>query len=340
MPVYLSPVADTTWGTRITRVSNVANRRHGYARTPGWNADGSKILLAFSSPAAILDGRTYAQLYTLSSMVGYAHWSNTNPNRIFGTFNNDNRFYAENATTGAQTVLHTFSGYTEVSLGDGEGGIDDNDRYVALMTRTSAGANGLLVYDIGTDTVVSSLNFGATRPDNAQISRKGNYVVLTWGDGTGLHQGLERYNRALTSRINLSPYGRHGDNALDAAGNEIFVACSPNVDAFSLATGAATRLLASSAFEYGHVSGRNIDRPGWVYLSAYDWGATAGRPGRDQLVAVKTDGSRTVEVFGFANHRSTTYNSQPQATVSRDGTRVLFASEWGASNVYAFIAQR
>ncbi len=185
LPVYLSPVADTTWGTRITRVSNVANRRHGYARTPGWNADGSKILLAFSSPAAILDGRTYAQLYTLSSMVGYAHWSNTNPNRIFGTFNNDNRFYAENATTGAQTVLHTFSGYTEVSLGDGEGGIDDNDRYVALMTRTSAGANGLIVYDIGTDTVVSSLNIAATRPDNAQISRKGNYVVLTWGDGTG-----------------------------------------------------------------------------------------------------------------------------------------------------------
>ncbi len=77
-----------------------------------------------------------------------------------------------------------------------------------------------------------------------------------------------------------------------------------------------------------------------MYLSAYDCGVTARQAGQDQLVAVKTDGSRTVEVFGFANHRNTTYNSQPQATVSRDGTRVLFASEWGASNVYAFIAQR
>ena len=59
------------------------------------------------------------------------------------------------------------------------------------------------------------------------------------------------------------------------------------------------------------------------------------------MVAVKTDGSGTVEVFGFTHHTDTsTYAAQPHAVPSRDGKRVLFASEWGGAGIFAYITGR
>ena len=56
---------------------------------------------------------------------------------------------------------------------------------------------------------------------------------------------------------------------------------------------------------------------------------------------MKTDGSGTVEVFAFSHHTNVgTYAMQPQAVPSPDGKRVMFASEWGSSNIYAYIASR
>jgi len=57
-----------------------------------------------------------------------------------------------------------------------------------------------------------------------------------------------------------------------------------------------------------------------------------------EVVAVKTDGSGTVRVYAFAHHRDLVYEHMPFAVPSRDGTRVLFASEWGGSQVFAYVA--
>jgi hypothetical protein len=336
-PGYLAPVTDPTWGTTVTRVSSTAGVRQAYARISVWNSDQTRILLGYTYPGRMLDGTTYADLGSFSQ-IDHAIWSNTDPNKLFGPW--ANVLYSQNATTGALTALHTFSGYTSIDMGGGDGAIDDTDTYVALIGSTGS-AYHLITYNIAANTIVADIPI-AGNPGATQISRKGNYVVLNWGDGTGVNQGLERYTRDLTSRIQLSPYARHGDNALDAAGNEIFVTCSPDVSSYRLSSGAKTLLLSGpNAFEYGHVSGRNINRPGWAYLSVYDTVTPAGRPGNDQVVAVKTDGSGTVEVFAFANNRTngSPYAGQPQAVPSRDGTRVLFASEWGGTGIYAYVAQ-
>jgi len=107
-----------------------------------------------------------------------------------------------------------------------------------------------------------------------------------------------------------------------------------------LDNGARTYLLpsADSVWGYSHVSFRNTARPGWVYVSHYN--PPSANPGSDQVVAVKTDGSGTVEVFASAHHAATSYESQPQAVPNRDGTRVLFASEWAGSAgpIYAYVA--
>lgn len=75
-----------------------------------------------------------------------------------------------------------------------------------------------------------------------------------------------------------------------------------------------------------HVSTRNLDRPGWAYVSYY---RKPGRRFHDEVVAVRLDGSGEVE--RIAHLRSTTkgcYRCEPHAVPSRDGRFVMFASTW------------
>jgi hypothetical protein len=336
-PGYLASVLDPTLGTSTTRISSTSGVRQAYSRLSAWNSNGSKILLSFSYPGRMLDGRTYADLGSFSQIAN-AIWSNVDPNKIYGAdaAGNGNRLYSQNATSGALTVLYSFAGYSYVTIGDGEGGVSDDDRYIALFGYPASGGKHIIVFDLIARTVVADVA-APSGTDNAQISRKGNYVVVVGAT-------TRRYTRNLSSYITLYAYGNHGDNALDASGNEIYVSNSTGagVKSFRLSDGAATTLIPEgSAFGYGHTSGRNLDRPGWIYLSVYDNSVTAGRPGRDQVVAVKTDGSGTVEVFGFTHHTdTTTYSMQPHAVPSPDGRHVLFASEWGTSGVTAFVVGR
>ncbi len=335
-PAYLASVLDPALSTTTTRISSSSGIRHAYSRISAWNSDGSKILLGFSYPGRMLDGRTYRDLGAFHQISG-AIWSNTNPNKLFGVDaqGNGNRLYSQNATSGALTVLRAFSSFRFITIGDGEGGVSDDDRFIVLLGYPASGGKHIVVYDLVAKSVVAD-RVAPSGTDNAQISRKGNYVVVVGAT-------TRRYTRNLASSIQLYPYGHHGDNALDASGTEIFVANNaPGVKSFRLSDGKATLLLGgTTAFEYGHVSGRSIHRPGWVYLSVYDNSATAGRPGRDQVVALKTDGSGTVEVFGFSHHTNTSnYAMQPHAVPSPDGRHVIFASEWGSTGVYAFVAGR
>ncbi len=309
-PGYLESLVEA--GVRITRISTGA--RHSYARIQPWNSDGSRLLLSFTPvDGRMLDGRTYADLGPFVP-VPFAMWSNTDPNLIFGARGND--LVRQDATTGAVTTVHAFAG--PVSIGNYEGGISDDDRYVCL----TAGGR-LIVWDLVANAPAGDI--AAPPMDSAQISRLGNFVVVVGGD-------TRVYPRDLSSSRVLYPFANHGDNAI-VGGREAFVANNaPNVVSFDLATGAGTTLLTGSAFEYGHVSGRGP----LPILSNYDTALTAGRPGHDQIVAVKRDGM--VVPFGFAHLTRADYAGQPHAVASRDGKRVLFASDWGGS-VNAYVSE-
>lgn len=347
LPGYLSPIIDATWGTQITRVSNVNGRRHAYATIPAWNSDQSKILLGYTYPGRMIDGSTYADIGSFSQINGFV-WSNTNNNKGYGWASGSGLggtiFYSQNATSGALTTLRDFAGdgYSAISIGAYEGGISDDDTKVALLA-TITTHTWLLIYNIATNTILATKDLGTGSIDNCKISRTGAYVVVV-ASALG---GTRAYPASLVgSGTLLTSSANHGDTALDANGNDIFVACSTGVgvQSYLLSSGAGTQLLPEgTAYGYGHVSGRNTTLPGWIYLSSYDSVTTAGRRGVDQLIAVKTDGSQLVRVYGYANNRTdgSTYNAQPHAVTSRDGTRVLFASCWGTNpaTVYAFIAE-
>jgi hypothetical protein len=75
-----------------------------------------------------------------------------------------------------------------------------------------------------------------------------------------------------------------------------------------------------------HVSTRNVGRPGWAYVGYF------GGPGKrfdDEIVAVKLDGSGTIERLGHKRSRTPgCYRCESHPVPSPDGRRVLFASNW------------
>jgi hypothetical protein len=79
-----------------------------------------------------------------------------------------------------------------------------------------------------------------------------------------------------------------------------------------------------------HVSARNLDRPGWIYVSY--WPDSGGMRFRDEIIAVRLDGG-AVERYTHQHSLShgplvDWYRAEPHAVPSRDGRRVLWASNW------------
>jgi len=84
----------------------------------------------------------------------------------------------------------------------------------------------------------------------------------------------------------------------------------------------------NEAYPY-HVSTRNYDRPGWVYVSYWPG---PGRRFNDEIVAVKLDGSGAVERYAHTRtETSGCYRCEAHAVPARDGKRVLWASNWMAN---------
>src|SRR5690606_34249028 len=138
---------------RITDSSLGSGRmfRHDYPMRQPWNADGSRLLLV-NSPVNLLDGKTFAPMGNLP-LPGDAIWSNHDPDVIYGV--SGNSFVKLDVSSRKQTTLRTFSGYSDIEIGGGEGNSSDDDRYTALIGVRSGGVD-VLVYDIANDRVVST----------------------------------------------------------------------------------------------------------------------------------------------------------------------------------------
>ena len=97
---------------------------------------------------------------------------------------------------------------------------------------------------------------------------------------------------------------------------------------------------------FSHVSARNTGRPGWAYASYF---RAPGKRFNGEIVAVKLDGSGEFEEW--AHYHGLTpgcYRCEAHPVPSRDGKRVLFASNWATdcgdscgavADVKAYVAQ-
>ncbi len=78
-----------------------------------------------------------------------------------------------------------------------------------------------------------------------------------------------------------------------------------------------------------HISARNINRPGWVFVG---YQPASGKRFNDEIVALKMDGTGAVERLAHKHSVfSGCYRCESHSVPSLDGRRVVFASNWAAS---------
>lgn len=325
-PNYLSPIIDPNFNTKITRITDPSayggstTIRHTYSKIAAWNRDGTKIMMG----KYILDGKNYTVIKQITSLTGEYRWSNTDPNKIY-VIEGTGAFKIWDVNSVTSTTIRTFSGYEEVRMGPWEGNLSNDDGMVVLSGRNGTDYTAI-VFNIKTNTIISTKTFPGKWDagiDWASISPSGKYVVINTsycdpncGDPT------YTYDLNMNLIREIAP-GEHGDMTIDVDGNDYFVyvlGTNGYITKSRVDTGAKTVLVQTQ--NGGHISCRNLLRPGWCY-------ATMGGTGYNQAIGFKLDGSLTVEKF--ANHRSTqsTYDTQSKGVVSTDGTKMLWTSDWG-----------
>jgi hypothetical protein len=94
-----------------------------------------------------------------------------------------------------------------------------------------------------------------------------------------------------------------------------------------LSDGSVTSLTTPQKEAYPHhISTRNLDRPGWAYVSYY---RDPGARFNDEIVALKMDGSGDVERLAHSHTaHAACYRCEAHAVPSPDGERVMWSSTW------------
>ncbi len=354
LPPFNGSVYDSSTGITVTRVSKYDSAwewypRHDYAKIQPWNADMS--MYKFYS-VAIYDARTHEKIRDLPNIY-YSEWSNVDPDIIF-SFREDGVIATYNIETEQIDTLLVLEGFDLVKLGPGEGNIDNSDHYVALACKKDTDLV-VVVVDLKNRSIVTSKTFAGAWGDGefpefvdwVSVSQSGEFVGIMWANSTSEsnpfhgHYGVEIYNTTdMVFERRLIGYGDHGDFCYSPSGEEIFVQFygeNGTINSYSLNTGTHTVIHTHPDFGYedAHLSCRNIRRPGWAYVS------TDPEKG-GMIVAVKLDGSESVELFGHHYSSACNYTKSPMPVPSPDGKLVMFNSDFGDSLdtelVYVFVA--
>jgi len=351
-----STVPDPITITRITEYNTTWNWYpiHDYAKIQPWNANAS--IYKFSS-VAIYDANTHQMIRTLPGNLYPSYWSNVNSDMMY-SFREDGDIKTYSVLNDSFQTLYQLQGYEMVKLGPGEGNIDKNDHYVALVGKDSLDLD-VIIFNLQTnqvehiETFVGAWGTGNSVPDYidwVSVSQSGNYVGIMWNHNTTSinnpfngHYGVEIYNTTDMQFLRrIADYGNHGDFGHAIDGREVFVQFwgpTGTLNMYYLDSLQRVELSNNPDFSgEGHVSCRNLNRPGWAYVSQDD-SAHSG-----QMIAIKLDNSGLVEHFGHHYSSSSTYNKSPMPVPSPNGDKLMFKSDFGnAANtleVFCFEAQK
>ncbi len=359
LPEYLSTLIDTTLPdpisiTRITRFNTKWNWYpiHEYAKIQPWNADAS--LYKFYS-VALYDAQTHLLYRKLpGSSIYPSYWSNKDPDILYGIKENGEiRTYSISRDT-IETLL-SIEGYEMVKLGPGEGNIDQYDHFVALIGKKGVDLD-VLIIDLQAHKLIHTEHFKGVWADGGQapkyidwvsVSPSGDYVGIMWNHNTtsknhpfDKHYGVEIYrSKDMHFLRRIADYGNHGDFGYATDGAEVFVQFwgpTGTINMYYLDRMENIVLQTASDFAgEGHISCRNLNRPGWAYVSQDE--------NTRQIIACRLDRSGIVEHFGHHFSSATSYLKSPMPVPSPNGDKVMFKSDFGHSEnqeeIYVFEAQ-
>ena len=363
-PVYGTRVYQATGSSDFAGASFV---RHDYSRRQAFNADNSRFIAVSSNGYWLLyDASTFNVLARSGhngAMGGPAGdcemiWHPTDPHKLWHTGTGGGLVWQEaNVETGTGSVMADFTGRLPWPAATAvwtksEGGPSADGRYWAFMATSYEAAtkrniiHGLFTWDRETNKIMGicdASKFDGVFPDHISVSPGGKYVVPSWAYHPKL--GTRAYPLDFSSSIQLHPQSEHSDLAIGPDGRDYYVYTDYTagfIRATIIATGEGFNLVplypGAGKSCSAHLSGKAFGRPGWVVISTYadsaDHGKTTPIPTvrsmcRKIMLAELKPGGR---LYNVAHTRSAAnyggYWGAPHATISRDGSRLLFSSNF------------
>jgi hypothetical protein len=356
-PAVGGTYVDPVFGSTVKRISNALgtpNSDRGgnltwitdeYSTISPFNSDNSRILLVHQSYFGLYDGAGFyiRDLPLEINSSSEPRWSRKDNRTIY--YVHGNQFKSYDISSGATNIVHTFSEYSAIS-GKGESDISlDGDHFVF------DGDGQVFIYRISTDTKSPTFDTGGRGFDSLYITPNNN-VTITWNQsGTVRYTGIEMFDTNMNFQRQVARAGGHMDVTLDTNGSEVLVwtnsndpqpICNNAIVKIRLADGQQTCL---ASFDWSlavHISAP--DNSGFVYVETYAPGnptPPGGWPAyTNELLQIKLDGS---QVLRLAHHRSrpfqtNTYNWQPKMSTSRDGSRVVYGSDYDLQTIDGYAA--
>jgi len=350
-PAYLEPLTDPTMATVLTRVTDPGKPmaagvvcepgycRHRYSSAQAWNAD--QTLLAITKGCnghCFLDGQSYQPAFH-RAVDDDCKWHPTDPAIMICV--RASQVYAWAPRTSARRAIYTPKGYTNLEFGPYKGNLSHDGNRLVLRATNAAGALVAFAYDIAEQKKYPDIEIAKLpgRNDYCGISPGGGYIAClsTKDDGTDVAYILTVDGTLVQSWMEHHRPG-HGDMAVDADGSDVYVGISKadpdkwHIIKRRLADGVVTKLAPAG---YGaHVSTRNINRPGWVFVS-YEGtygkvrGAAGYAPFYQEVVALRIDGSGEIRRIAQTRNVVESYIGETHASPSPDGSQVIWSSNWG-----------
>ncbi len=348
--------------------------RHEYSRRQAFNADNSRYLAQDGAGAwHLYNASDWAHLRRLSDLVGDCEplWHPTQPSRLYFTERNGGLvWWLLDVESETKEQAFDFTGQTPWPQATafwtkGEGTLSADGKILGLMaTSYDAGAqrntcHGLITLDLESKAIIGTLEatgfpVPGAFPDHISTAPSGNYVVSSWLAGEG---GTVAYGPDLKQPRQLIDASEHSDLAFGPDGKDLLVVADyakGQIAAIDIATGERNdlhTLYPADGEAYAtHISGQAFDVPGWAVISTYGDTASHGSQSPAQTLRPEyrkvwllelVPGGRALNVAHIrANGEQVegdTYFLEPQASVSRDLSRIIVATNFGGGEINSYV---
>ncbi len=360
LPEVGQTVRDPDFGTCLTRATP-RGWMNGYSRFSAFNADATRLLVRKDGGDwYVLDTSRLGeptQAIVTGGDAAAARWHGRDPDVLF--YLSDSKLIRfdvrsrQPRTAFDPATLPELAGcsLSAVTLGGDEGESSAGSRYWGFHVETSGACHGSRFHLVTTDlqagqSWVHHMPAVSELPNNSAISPTGKYLIVNFQEDRSCGDrkatmanpcGVMAYSLHLDQAKMLAPVAGHHDEALGKNGHDFVVVksdVSDFIEAIDVETLEVIQIAAMNPdgvadYEY-HVSGNSWATPGWVILSE-DSHNPSGHYLNRQIVAVEIAPVERARVIHLAHHRtrSTNYWTQEcHASVSLDGTRVAFHSNW------------
>jgi hypothetical protein len=351
-PQYLAQVRDLVFGTVFTRVTEpgrlmangVSCKReyctHRYSSSQAWNADQSLLVIANGCGGGFcfLDGHTYQPLFQ-RRVPNECEWHPRDATKMICVAGQAVYLWAPRDNQ-SETIFAS-TDYTKLQFGPWKGNPSHDGSRLVVRATNRAGKLVAFAYDISARKKYPDIDLSALSGENGYcgISPSGRRIVcfqtLLDGTETAFVFGLDG---TVIQHWTEHHRPSHGDMTIDADGSDVYVGISKsNPDKYHVIKRRLEDGLATDLAPYGeatHASLRNIDRPGWVFLSytgTYEEVAKHPQwaPFYQEVVALRIDGSGETRRIVQIHNPKADYWSETHATPSPDGSQVIWSSNWG-----------